>query len=112
MGARMITTIRCPIVKQCPYYRETDRGELTITFQGPAPELHELAGDVDEIAREPISHEQFTAAVAALVPGAEVVTRWETVPWQVQVTEILRQPFYSDDQGRDDSRAPRDDHYS
>ena len=79
------TTIRRPVIKQCPFKDETDAGELVITFAGDAPELHGLAAKVDALNAEPVSHEDFTAAVAALVPDARVVTTWNTGPWSVEV---------------------------
>jgi hypothetical protein len=83
----VITIIRRPVIKRCPFKDETDAGELVITFDGAAPELHDLAAQVDKLAAEPVSHEDFTSAVAALVPGAHVATTWSTGPWSVEVTE-------------------------
>jgi hypothetical protein len=84
----MITVIRRPVIKQCPYKHETDAGELTVTIPGPAPELHELAASVDAITAGAVSHEDFTAAVAALLPpGSQVVTTWRTGPWSVEVRQ-------------------------
>lgn len=86
----MITTIRRPVIKRCPFVGETDAGELVITFPGEAPELHNLAGQVDALCAEPISHEEFTASVAAMVPDAHVVTTWSTGPWSVEVRQAAR----------------------
>lgn len=83
----MKTTIRRPVIKPCPYRAETDAGELVITFDGPAPELHALAAHVDELCADAVTHEDFTASVAALVPEAKVATRWNTGPWLVEVCE-------------------------
>jgi hypothetical protein len=95
----VITVIRRPVVKQCPYRHETDAGELVVTIPGPAPELHELAAQVDRIAAGPVSHEEFTARVAALLPaGAHASTTWHTGPWAVEVREeapgdrVVREP--------------------
>ena len=82
----MITTLTRQVVKRCPYKDETDVGELAIVIDGNAPELHELARQVDALAARPVSHEDFTSAVAALVPGAQVTTRWNTGPWSVEVS--------------------------
>lgn len=89
----MITTLYTPIVKQCPYRRETDHGALVVEIPGKAPELHKLGMQVEYLAANPISHEDFTAEVALLVPGAEVTSYWETGPWTVKVTDraVLRQ---------------------
>lgn len=85
----MITVIRRPVIKRCPFRDETDAGELVITFTGPAPELHELAAQVDLLAAGPVSHEDFTARVAELLPeGSLAVTTWHTGPWTVEVTEV------------------------
>ena len=84
----MITIISRAVVKQCPYKDETDTGELVITMDGPAPELHDLALQVDRLIAVPVSHEDFTVAVAGLLPpGARVVTRWRTGPWRVEVRD-------------------------
>ena len=83
----MTTTIRRPVIKRCPFKDETDAGELVITFPGDAPELHNLAVQVDELAAKPVTHEDFTAAVAEMVPEARVVTTWHTGPWSVEVSE-------------------------
>jgi hypothetical protein len=85
----VITVLRRPIVKQCPFKDETDHGELVITIRGDAPELHALAAAVDEAAKGRVSHEDFTRRVAALLPaGSEVVTTWHTGPWDVEVREV------------------------
>lgn len=80
-------TVRRPVVKRCPHRDEIDAGELEITFTGDAPELHSLAAHVDAAAGEPVTHEEFTRQIAALVPGAHVTTRWSTGPWSVEVGE-------------------------
>jgi hypothetical protein len=91
--AGFTTTIRRTVAKACPFRGEIDTGIVEITFAGDAPELHDLAAAVDEITSsgdgDPaglarISHEEFTRAVARLVPGAQVTTRWETGGWQVE----------------------------
>lgn len=83
----MITTIRRPVTKRCPYRDETDYGELVITFEGAAPELHELGTLVDNLAAQPISHESFTGQLRAMLPpGASVATTWRTGPWSVEVS--------------------------
>jgi hypothetical protein len=81
----MKTTITRPVIKRCPFRDETDAGTLTIIIPGEAPELHDLAGKVDALCAEEITHEEFTQALAAAVPGAEVVTTWHTGPWDVEV---------------------------
>jgi hypothetical protein len=84
-----VITVRRAVAKRCPFRDETDTGELVITVPGDAPELHQLAGQVDALcAEQPVSHEDFTRAVAALLPaGATVATSWRTGPWTVEVTE-------------------------
>lgn len=91
MRNRMIR-LRMPVAKECPYRDETDVGRLRIIIYGnDAPELHALEARVAHLAVEPggISHEDYTAAVAALCPpGSKVTTWWETGKWEVRVTEI------------------------
>lgn len=87
-GDRVKTIIRRPVIKRCPFKDEIDAGELVITIPGEAPELHALAEQVDALAAEPVSHEEFTTRVSALLaPGAEVMTTWHTGPWSVEVRE-------------------------
>ncbi len=92
----MRVIIRRQVVKRCPYRDELDAGELTVTVDGEAPELHALGAQVDAIVSEPVSHEDFTRSVAALLPpGSRVVTTWRTGPWSVEVREgdaVLRHP--------------------
>ena len=81
-------TIRRPVMKQCPFKDETDAGELIITFPGAAPELHNLSELVDSMFAGPVTHEEFTRAVADMLGGeAKVTTTWQTGPWSVEVTE-------------------------
>lgn len=92
----MITTISRQVIKRCPFKDEMDAGELVITIGGDAPELHKLGREVDGLCVEPVSHEDFTRAVLALLPeGSAVTTRWHTGPWSVEVNEdgaVLRDP--------------------
>jgi hypothetical protein len=83
----MVTvTLRRTVIKQCPYRDETDTGELVIVLDGDAPELHDLAIKADALCAEPITHEQFTERLAAILPaGARITTNWTTGPWAVQV---------------------------
>jgi hypothetical protein len=84
----MITTIRRHVQKRCPFKDEMDSGELVIVFDGTAPELHQLAKEVDSLASNPISHENFTGQLAAILPpGTSVTTTWNTGPWSVEVRE-------------------------
>jgi hypothetical protein len=83
----MLTNIRRLVIKRCPFTDETDIGEIVISFDGPAPELHELDNKINALCRHAISHEDFTAGVAVLVPGATVKTTWQTGSWSVEVTE-------------------------
>jgi hypothetical protein len=83
----MITTSRRPVIKQCPYKPETDFGELVITTAGPPSRLQALAEAIAAITARPVSHEDFTAAVAALLPaGARAASTWHTAGWEVEVT--------------------------
>lgn len=76
------------VLKRCPYKDEVDIGSLAIAMHGDAPELHELGEQIDKLCEVPISHENFTRAVLALVPSAtEVRTTWHTGPWTVEVVE-------------------------
>ena len=91
--------VSMPVTKRCPFRDETDIGHLTVTAPGDSPELHSLAEQIRELAtREPVSHEDYTRAVAWLLPaGTKVVTTWQTGPWDVEVTEyaVLREPIDS-----------------
>ena len=79
-------TLKRPVIKRCPFRDETDAGELIIVLPLEAPELHNLAAQVDALCADAVTHEDFTAFVAALVPGAAVSTTWSTGPWSVEVT--------------------------
>jgi len=82
------TILRTAVVKQCPYKPETDHGEVVITLAGPAPELHAFGAQIDGLSAEPISHEDYTAGIAALLPaGGTVTTRWHTGRWSVEVQD-------------------------
>lgn len=83
----MTVIVRRQVFKRCPYVPEDDFGELVITFPGDAPELHELGERISQLMGVADTHEAFTRRVAELVPGAEVMTRWHTGPWDVEVTE-------------------------
>jgi len=81
-------TMRRPVIKRCPFKEELDAGDLTIIILGPAPELHELDQGIEVICATPVSHEDFTSRVLALlpVPGkAQVTTTWHTGTWNVEV---------------------------
>lgn len=83
----MKTVIRRPITKTCPYKNEPDHGELVITFDGEAPELHDLGARVDSLIEQPISHEEFTSYVRSYAEEAfEVRSTWQTGGWAVEVT--------------------------
>jgi hypothetical protein len=82
----MRTTITRQVTKRCPYADEIDVGTLSMTFEGEAPELYDLARRIDELGSEPITHEAFTATLIAAYPEAtDVETRWRTGPWSVEV---------------------------
>lgn len=88
--AGQIVILTRPIVKRCPYVGETDRGELVIVLDaapGDVPELHNLGQEIDKLTEGPVSHEEFTAGVAALVPGAGVMSCWGTGCWRVEVRD-------------------------
>ena len=82
-------TVRRLIAKRCPYVDETDVGTLTVTAPVDAPELHEFETQTDKIASAPISHEEFTRQVAALLPPGSVAV-WETKTgkWDVECREV------------------------
>lgn len=100
----MITTLRRQVVKQCPYRPETDFGELVITLDGPVPDPAAfrvaLASAIAALTAGPVSHEDYTAAVAGLLPpGARAASTWRTGGWTVEVsvaagqmTTTLRRP--------------------
>ena len=81
-------TIRRLMAKRCPYVDEVDVGTLTITAPIDAPELHDLEAQTDKMAAVPVSHEDFTRQVAALLPPGSVAV-WETRTgkWDVEVRE-------------------------
>lgn len=82
----MIVTLKLPVVKRCPFTDERDSGMLTLVIPGKAPELHDLEVRVKTLTGTPVSHEDFTEKVAALMPpGTDVVTRWKTGSWEVEV---------------------------
>lgn len=82
----MIVSLDWGVHKRCPFKDEDDWGQLHIAIPGVAPELHKLAEDVAALTVNPISHEDFTREVRALLPeGSWVVTNWETGPWRVEV---------------------------
>lgn len=85
----MKVTIQRDVAKRCPHRDEMDIGLLEIEFYGEAPELHELSNLIDDIAAEPISHEDYTKAVYDLCLGidARVRTQWQTGEWAVTVTQ-------------------------
>jgi hypothetical protein len=90
-------TITMPVLKPCPFVGELDAGELAITFPGDAPELHNLAAQVQKLCAEPVTHEDFTRGVLDMLGGEGlVVTRWHTGPWSVEVREgddqVVREP--------------------
>ena len=62
----MKTTIRRPVIKQCPYRLETDAGELVIVFDGAAPEL-------------PVAGRRVDASVPRRSRMRTSLTRW--LPW-------------------------------
>jgi hypothetical protein len=83
-----VITLRTPVLKRCPFKDEADAGELVIVLPGDAPELHKLGDEIAALCREPVTHEDFTRAVAALLPGgAQVTTRWQTGRWSAEVSE-------------------------
>jgi hypothetical protein len=80
-------TLRRPVIKRCPFKDEADAGELMIVLPGDAPELHELGDEVDALCLKAVTHEDFTRAVAGILPeGARVTTTWHTGPWSVEVS--------------------------
>jgi hypothetical protein len=81
-------TLRRAVLKRCPFKDEADAGDLVIVLPGDAPELHALGEEIDGLCREPVTHEDFTRAVVAILPeGAQVTTTWHTGAWSVEVTE-------------------------
>jgi hypothetical protein len=90
-------TVTMPVLKPCPFADEIDAGQLAITFSEDAPELHNLAEQVQKLCTKRITHEDFTRSVADMLGGdALVVTTWNTGPWSVEVREgdgdLLREP--------------------
>lgn len=82
-------TVTMPVLTQCPFKDEIDAISLSVTCPDNAPELHGLAAKVWELAvKEPVSHEEFTRRVRALLPAeALVVVTGRVGPWSVEVRE-------------------------
>lgn len=80
----MRTVVTAPITHLCPHVDEVDVGTVTLTFDGPAPELHALARDLDSFHTKAITHEDLTERLAALYPTATVVTTWATAGLTVE----------------------------
>ncbi len=76
--------IKMDVTKPCPYIdKEMDIGTVEIEFDGVAPELHQLGAWILDIAQTPMTHEDFTVAVANHV-NAKVTTTWRTGKWEVE----------------------------
>lgn len=76
------------VTKVCPHKGETDFGSLTLSFAENAPELHDLGRQIDCLALyERLTHEDYTRAIAELVPDASIETKWFTGGWHCEVTE-------------------------
>lgn len=86
-GRRMVVTLTRNVQKRCPYVDEVDRGTVTLTFHtAEAPEMYELAQWLNALGDgPPITHEEWTAAVAAHVPEAAVISEWLTDVWTMRV---------------------------
>jgi hypothetical protein len=85
----MLVTLTRPVIKRCPFRPETDAGTLTIVLPASmTPELHNLDIAIDALSADgPRSHEDYTAAVVALLPEcARVATTWTTGSWAIEVT--------------------------
>jgi hypothetical protein len=81
-------TIRTAVLKDCPHKDERDHGQLAISLPFDAPELHVLGEQVEALCKEPVTHEDFTRAVLAILPaGASVATSWKTGRWDIECTE-------------------------
>ena len=78
-------TVTMPVLKRCPFVDETRRGPTGHHVREDAPELHNLAAQVQKLCAEPVTHEDFTRSVADMLGGeALVVTTWHTGPWDVE----------------------------
>lgn len=85
----MIITIRRPVIKRCPFRDEIDAGRLELTLTGEAPELHGLDAAIEDLCTVPVSHEDFTASLADLLPPGSVVRSfWNTGSLDVEVEVI------------------------
>lgn len=87
---RMRVTVTGPIRKLCPYRDERDEGTATLTFDlpsGDAPELHQLAKQLDAIGDQKASHEDYTRALYATWQHAgltHVETLWHTAGLEIR----------------------------
>jgi hypothetical protein len=86
-GRHLSVTMERDVSKRCPYVEEKDVGAISLVFRDrEAPEMYAVAEWLDALGeREPITHEAYTAAVAAQFPEAQVVTTWITDVWRMTV---------------------------
>lgn len=77
MSLPCMITATMPMVKQCPYVDEIDVGTVTFTWAGDAPDLHNVAANVQSWAAQKATHEEATRALADTW-GAQVETAWRT----------------------------------
>jgi NADPH-dependent 7-cyano-7-deazaguanine reductase QueF len=83
-------TVRRLFVHRCPFVDEIDQGEIEISWDGSAVELHELGDYLDTWATVPISHEAVAEAVRLAVlerggENVEVIGRFTTANFGVVV---------------------------
>lgn len=75
------------VTKRCPYRDERDVGTVTLDLAVPVAndcmELYALAGAVEKVGEEPLSHEEYTRRLSKFAGVVSVTTRWRTGPWEV-----------------------------
>lgn len=81
----LVTVVTAKIVKRCPYLDEIDRGTVSLTFCGDAPELHGLAEALTLYRNIRVSHEDLTRALAETWL-CSVTTSWRTAGLRITCT--------------------------
>lgn len=80
------TVVTGTVFKQCPFKDELDTGEVELTFEGDAPELHALAKLLASYRQVKMSHEDFTREMLAKTTAVAAQSTWTTAGLRVVVT--------------------------
>lgn len=79
------TTVTGAVFKQCPFKNELDSGEVELTFDGDAPELHGLAELLASYRQVKMSHEDFTREMLVKTAAVSARSTWTTAGLRVVV---------------------------